>query len=109
MPRLVVIMVCAVVTAGCAIKQTSAPGGEPLKVPVPQQAAAASREGEKPKKDGSTIRCREEPVTDSRLRKNKVCMTEDAWASRGDKARAAWDEMRSPATGVSQENPTGGN
>ena len=88
-------------TTGCAMKPTSDPASKPA---APQAGAvtkyeATAKTANVVQKDGSKIRCEEEPVTNSRLRKNKVCMTEDAWNNRSERARANWDEARSPMTG----------
>lgn len=97
--RVIIGVMFLTLTTGCAVKPASEPAGKP----GPQTTAGAASQGtgnmaSAAQKDGSKIRCEEEPVTNSRLRKNKVCMTEAAWADRSERARSAWDEVRRPAT-----------
>jgi len=46
--------------------------------------------------DGSKLVCKQESVTNTRLRNRKVCLTEQQWAQRTDTARDAFKESDQP-------------
>jgi hypothetical protein len=100
------------IIAGCATQPAPAPtmaGTAATPVPAVSAAPADSsqagstqasartkdeieygREGKK--KDGTVVYCREQLVTNSRLRSQKICLTKEQWVARERNAREAWRE-----------------
>jgi len=100
--------------AGCATQPASAPTvAGTAATPAPAAAAIAApadssqagstqavaptkdeteygKQGKK--KDGTVVYCREQLVTNSRLRSQKICLTKEQWVARERNAREAWRE-----------------
>lgn len=94
--RVVLAVAVLAIGSGCATKSADQGANRAVaeKTPVMAENAAPTQ------KTGEKVVCREEMVTNSRLRKNKICLTEAGWHARRDGARDKWEEMRRPETAV---------
>jgi len=97
-------VVIAVALAGCAAPKPAPPpvasvGPAPLSENDRAQAMIAkSIETGQPivTNDGRALVCKQESVTNTRLRNRKVCLTKEEWAKRTDSARDAFKESDQP-------------
>ena len=108
--RLVPSLIVAALLAGCAANPPASP------TPVAGAAAAAASqpaaktssvegvrvasnapEAKTSSKDPTEVICRREPVANTRLGGQRVCMTREDWTRRADVAAEAWREQQRPA------------
>src|SRR5262245_54016041 len=89
-------LLSAIVITACSTSQPVAPPSKPQAPTSPaavEKSATTAALGEPmKKKDGTTVYCRRESVTNTRLRDRKVCLTKEEWAARTDSATEAFND-----------------
>lgn len=94
------LVLLALLGTGCAAGPTE-PARTPDKAPVPAamqaSAKATAEEVKTVRKDGTEVICRREPVPNTRLGGQKVCLTREEWDQRASLASEAWREQQRSA------------
>jgi hypothetical protein len=106
--RLTPLLILAALLTGCAADPPESPTPM-VRAAAPSQPAAKASSGDAvpvasnatppntASKDPSEIICRREPVPNTRLGGQKVCMKREDWDRRADVAAEAWREQQRPA------------